>query len=709
MDNYKPDKDPEAVAGKQANINKPNSEPVDQDSDFVVIESNSGPQTLVGVVDKKEPDDDLGVQTTSTLMEQTANEPGVTHSSETKEEACLFDEPIGSSSPMLLQNLDSPQTPDQMTQPATESPTKELPRLSDKEIKSIRRRLYAESGPTTADLKQSQPTQVKIPQAAGNQMNRPNPRPFGNTPIVPPEKKTALKESESGSNQPLAKTATRPKDEAPLQRRIAHFYNNFIHLPSGTKIRENDEIILRNKLYIMKQKRFSPGLVLGIAAPIFAVLVVIAVSLFVGGDTGVGRVIGVVVDDLGVPYNGGAIVRFPELNKSFQTDILGFFTTDQLPSGSHQIEYVVAGTVVGTEYATVVDNDITRLILAPLQSEEQVALDLPSPVTVRADYSAPPEMAREEISAQPAKTAPARKKSQAPQPKEAKLVLAANIEGATLKIDGKVIGVGNTTYPRLTPGQHKYAVTRAGYDTSTGTITLKAGVRQTLEVQLTPISEQAKAKVFDAKDYFYSGQKFVSSGDLTSAVSDYTHAIDLNPGYAEAYARRGDANRKTGDKRAAFEDYLRAGEIYKIRRAFNQATTAFSNAISIYPKAIEPVLGRGHNYLARGENIAAITDFEIATDINKKSPAARFGLGVARFNHGQYKKAIKEFKKARSLDPGDPATHQYLMLAYLARNDTKNVKKSYDNFLKHATEDQIVAFHSNKRLTAVIRVIDMGN
>lgn len=693
---------PETVAGKQANRNRSKSEAGAPDSDFVVTEQPSRPPDLAGVTDKQDQpnqDDELGVQSNTTLMEENANETGVTHSPEALQEPQLFDNPIGSKAPVLPPASNDARPAHKMEPEVVADQSKELRRLSDKEVRSIRSQLYSESEAGNAS-----PTSPPV----GDKDSPPLPTPFGNTPIVSPKKQSKQLEPDSQAIRSHGATKTQPNDAAPLQRRVAHYYKRFIHLPTGSRIRENDEIVFHDKLYVMRPKRLSTGLVVGLAIPMFALLVFITINLLVGGDIGNGRVVGVVVDDYGVPYDGRATIRFPELDQSYQTDSQGFFTTDQLPAGSHRIEYIVAGTVVGTEYATVVDNDITRLIIAPSAEEEaQAVSDLPSPVPAKRDYAAPPKLAAETNSPRSTRTAGAKTSGQNKPSKKAKLVLSTNVEGATLRLDGKVIGVGNTTYPRLTPGKHEYSVTRQGFDTVTGTVTLTAGSRKTIEVELSPISEQAKAEVFNAKDYFYSGEAFLASANLTSALTDYTSAIDLDPGYASAYARRAEANRRAGEKRAAFDDFLRAGEIYQIKRRYNRAATAFTSAIAIFPKAIEPILGRGHTYLSRGESIAAITDFETATSIDKRSPAARFGLGVARFNHGQYKKAIKEFKKARSLDPRNPATHQYLMLAYLARNDTKNVKKSYDKFLKGATEEQIIAFHTDRKFTAIVRVVDM--
>ena len=49
------------------------------------------------------------------------------------------------------------------------------------------------------------------------------------------------------------------------------------------------------------------------------------------------------------------------------------------------------------------------------------------------------------------------------------------------------------------------------------------------------------------------------------------------------------------------------------------------------------------------------------------------------------------------------------MLSYLGANDIKNVKKSYDKFTDVATQDQIDRMNSDKKYTAVMRVVNADN
>ncbi|MFC1475143.1 tetratricopeptide repeat protein [Candidatus Zixiibacteriota bacterium] len=93
--------------------------------------------------------------------------------------------------------------------------------------------------------------------------------------------------------------------------------------------------------------------------------------------------------------------------------------------------------------------------------------------------------------------------------------------------------------------------------------------------------------------------------------------------------------------------------------------------------------------------------------LDKRNFDAYYGLGEASFKQRRFKKAIDHFKDARSIDKKNPFIHQYLMLSYLAVDDYKNVKKSYKKFSEIASEDEMNKFVSNKKYSAVLKIIEM--
>lgn len=61
--------------------------------------------------------------------------------------------------------------------------------------------------------------------------------------------------------------------------------------------------------------------------------------------------------------------------------------------------------------------------------------------------------------------------------------------------------------------------------------------------------------------WFNKGNLYYDNGDFTSALDCYGHAIEIDPGFAAAYYNRGITYLRMGNKRQAFADLSKAGEL----------------------------------------------------------------------------------------------------------------------------------------------------
>lgn len=61
--------------------------------------------------------------------------------------------------------------------------------------------------------------------------------------------------------------------------------------------------------------------------------------------------------------------------------------------------------------------------------------------------------------------------------------------------------------------------------------------------------------------HYNKGNLLVSNGDLTSAISAYSKAIELKPEFGEAYYNRGYLYLKLGNREAGIADLSKAGEL----------------------------------------------------------------------------------------------------------------------------------------------------
>jgi tetratricopeptide (TPR) repeat protein len=70
----------------------------------------------------------------------------------------------------------------------------------------------------------------------------------------------------------------------------------------------------------------------------------------------------------------------------------------------------------------------------------------------------------------------------------------------------------------------------------------------------------------NAESAFHRGEHYYYKKNYDKAISDYSEAIRLNPNYALAYGSRAHAYRNQGKLEKAQADFIKAAELYKIRR-----------------------------------------------------------------------------------------------------------------------------------------------
>ncbi len=695
------------------------SEPADNDKlEFVVTEKDNDDREFVGGTKDFEHEDDIQLESPEEILEKEAT----AKLDDDSEDTALFQNgitPLGQSEPPLPPiPEDSPSPADfSSVNPETPSPedtsktsTDRIKKLSDEEVKEIERNLYRKS--SYLDEKEKQTLIQKLD--AVNQ-------PFGNTPISPHK-------SEDSTPPPVPPLSPDDKSDnltppklSERERGIAYYYKNYIQLTTSKKLHPEEELKVGELTFELRPKRINPKMIFGAAAVLFALILIAIGSLFITDTTGDnGKIIGIVLDENGVPFIRGATINFPTINKSVKSNSQGFFKSEDLPAGTYKIELVYDGEVIGTDYATVVGGKVSTVSLSPEWAESQA----PPQIAQTSSSSSPPTATSKQTN-QPAnntkattkttsgkkesKKSSSRKKTKSTKKSPAKLTLAANVEGARLKLNSSVMGAGNLTYKGLKPKKYKYEVTKDGYEPATGYITLKSGKTSKLVVELTPLPRQVKEKTYQADDFYYSGLTAYQNGQYLQAIDDLTQAVEKKPSYAEAYMTRGESYASLKDWTPAHDDFIRAAEIFQINKDYSRAITAYNRALDVNKKSVTAYLGRGKLFMLTHEDRAAILDFETVLKYDKRNMQAYFGLGEARFRQGYYKKAIKSFKNARSIDSKNPLIQQYLMLCYMAVDDFKNVKKSYKRFLEIANDKDVERLHNDPRYSAVLRIAENDN
>jgi tetratricopeptide (TPR) repeat protein len=242
-------------------------------------------------------------------------------------------------------------------------------------------------------------------------------------------------------------------------------------------------------------------------------------------------------------------------------------------------------------------------------------------------------------------------------------------------------------------------------------------------------NSQKSSEIATAGEYVNRGNENYRKGDYTSAITDYSEAIRINPNYADAYYWRGAAKSFLSDKQGAIADYSKAirlnpnyADAYywrgKTKFSLNDkkgAITDYSEAIRINPnyaeaysaradaKYVEDKQGtisdyseairlnssysyayywRGQAKLSLDDKQGAIADFDKAIQLNPDNALAYNNRGWSRQNLGDNKGAIVDFDKAIQLNPDDAYAYYWRGQAKSFLDDKQGAIADYSEVIR---------------------------
>ena len=131
--------------------------------------------------------------------------------------------------------------------------------------------------------------------------------------------------------------------------------------------------------------------------------------------------------------------------------------------------------------------------------------------------------------------------------------------------------------------------------------------------------------------YNFRGNAYSDRSNYGQAIEDYGRAIEINPGYANAYINRSAAYNGLGNYRQAIEDcdrvieikpgsaeaYINRGAAYNGLGNYRQAIDDFGRAIEIRPGFVDAYSNRGLIYIKQGDNISGCRDARKACELGE--------------------------------------------------------------------------------------------
>ncbi len=231
---------------------------------------------------------------------------------------------------------------------------------------------------------------------------------------------------------------------------------------------------------------------------------------------------------------------------------------------------------------------------------------------------------------------------------------------------------------RLKFWQSEYEVIEAEYELShseSGTLNLKCSDTPPpdLTSSISDFNKAVELNPDSAEAYFYRGRAKDRSNQFASAVADFDKAIELQPDYVEAVHYREIAKRK------AFDDYIAWGNAELCKPESYYAIDYFDKAIEMQPDCAEAYYSRG---LAKmyGKGISlgacryesATSDFDKAIVITPDDPKVYYRRGDVKHKLKQFESAIADYDKAIELSPD-------FDYAYYHRGHTKYKLKQFES------------------------------
>lgn len=487
---------------------------------------------------------------------------------------------------------------------------------------------------------------------------------------------------------------------------IALFNGPVITLTTPEPLTTGDEIIIRNHRYQLKAgKAASKGSTFLLAAAL-TVAAFLAGQYVAGDQAGAGpSIVGVALDQNGVPASSGAVVRLPELGQTTYTDEKGFFRFDNVPTGTYRIEYTLSGSSRGGAADISVSEGVTSLLTLADSGKKVVSSRKKSN---RSRSSRSSSESQKETSASALVTG------------IGSLAVTSQTSGAKVYLDGQSLGSVNNTFRRIRAGERTIKIKKSGYETSTVLVHVAPGKIARVDINLEPIVQKQTRKVsqptrssssstssrsLSANEYYQRGRDLFKAGDLRQAREHFDQALAKKPSMADAYYMKGEIAGAQGDEGSAFDHYLQAGEIWSAQRRYGDALAALDNAVEQNPDNPLGYKVRGDIYQARGHSTIAQDDYKRAIKIDDKYYGARLALGIALFEKGAYRQAQKELRRAKDINDEEPVLYHYLMLTALAKRDQRDVNNYFREFREIASEADMKRFYGDAKLAEVREVV----
>lgn len=189
-----------------------------------------------------------------------------------------------------------------------------------------------------------------------------------------------------------------------------------------------------------------------------------------------------------------------------------------------------------------------------------------------------------------------------------------------------------------------------------------------------------------------SGASELNLGSIQQAERHLRFYLENNPN--NVYARKLLAqtllkSSQPGDAAAALAPVLKdatedpqllalAGESYMQARDFDKASTYFEKAATLAPKAAAVRTSLGLSKMAKGDQAGGLSELELATTLDPKSPRALMALIQTEIGLKHYDKALAAVQTLEKQQPDNAQVQNIKGGVYIMKGDTANARAAFE-------------------------------
>ena len=211
--------------------------------------------------------------------------------------------------------------------------------------------------------------------------------------------------------------------------------------------------------------------------------------------------------------------------------------------------------------------------------------------------------------------------------------------------------------------------------------------------------------------YLASGDAYFEQAEYPEAIIEYSNAVQIDPRFGEARAKRALSYARAGNQANALEEYLRAADLMPedvelqivagryllLARRLDEARARAEAALALEPENVPALILLGNALAGLQDFETAIEKIEEAIALDPTSAVGYANIGAIESARGRGREAEAAFRKATEVEPTSVQVHLAFASFYWSARRPKEAEASFRLAHQLAPDDPMV----NRALAAL--------